>query len=81
MEIIISIHALTWRATCFLAPLVHNKRDFYPRPHVEGDLQRWEVMIGGTISIHALTWRATQLSQSLTSASFYFYPRPHVEGD
>ena len=35
--IIISIHALTWRVTCWL-PVAHGEPlDFNPRPHVEGD--------------------------------------------
>ena len=38
--IIISTHALTWRAT--IPPCVHAamSRDFYPRPHMEGDSRK-----------------------------------------
>ncbi len=56
---VISTHALTWRAT-YCAPLsVCAQRDFYPRPHMEGDL--WCVISPAArdISTHALTWRAT----------------------
>ena len=34
----ISTHALTWRATCRHRKQVEVAADFYPRPHMEGDL-------------------------------------------
>ena len=35
------------------------REDFYPRPHMEGDLRYIAVCLGRRISTHALTWRAT----------------------
>ena len=34
----ISTHALTWRATDLTKMLEEKAVDFYPRPHMEGDL-------------------------------------------
>ena len=41
--------------------LIHFKspRDFYPRPHMEGDASEEEARGVPVISTHALTWRAT----------------------
>ena len=33
--------------------------NFYPRPHMEGDVQRLRIFEDAHISTHALTWRAT----------------------
>ena len=55
----ISTHALTWRATCRPFSWVAPIRNFYPRPHMEGDLFCKSVPYWVYISTHALTWRAT----------------------
>ena len=34
----ISTHALTWRATRHTTPFFAPSSDFYPRPHMEGDM-------------------------------------------
>ena len=55
--------------------------DFYPRPHMEGDLLFCDCCHEiFDISTHALTWRATW-TRTATSQAADFYPRPHMEGD
>ena len=55
----ISTHALTWRATYTIDSPLLRARDFYPRPHMEGDFSMPRPAPGTIISTHALTWRAT----------------------
>ena len=56
--------------------------DFYPRPHMEGDVCVSTTATGGSfISTHALTWRATRRADKVLLVSDDFYPRPHMEGD
>ena len=38
LEDMISTHALTWRATVALRTVINRGRNFYPRPHMEGDM-------------------------------------------
>ena len=62
---------LTKNITSFLPTPSHGGRpigpqgeqgpkDFYPRPHMEGDITTTKTCKYITISTHALTWRATQ---------------------
>ncbi len=44
----ISTHALTWRATGYSQKTYDNMRNFYPRPHMEGDHLRGR--LGGVLS-------------------------------
>ena len=78
---LVSIHALTWRATygnCkwSIAYIVSihalTWRATYP-PKVPV-MQMW-------VSIHALTWRATTLKLIVHAVTSSFNPRPHMEGD
>ena len=56
----ISTHALTWRATQCWQSFGWSPPNFYPRPHMEGDLQQIDRLVDLLqISTHALTWRAT----------------------
>ena len=61
--------------------MLEVRRDFYPRPHMEGDIYGWRNLLSAGISTHALTWRATiaKSIESITNSNFY--PRPHMEGD
>ena len=68
---LISIHALTWRATWRRARSRLITRHFYPRPHVEGDVLKMKAQSFEVISIHALTWRATGLA-------VFFIHRQHI---
>ena len=57
----ISTHALTWRATCIFARLLHTLL-FLPTPSHGGRRGRqWHNHYNDIISTHALTWRATYL--------------------
>ena len=61
-QVLISTHALTWRATCWGLAILSETSDFYPRPHMEGDGQWFpKGRLIALISTHALTWRATGL--------------------
>ena len=64
---------------CFLAPLVHNKCDFYPRPHMEGDTNYKAFVDMMDISTHALTWRETRW-RSAPSKCWRFLPTPSHGG-
>ena len=55
--------------------------NFYPRPHMEGDLVSVKSNLVKNISTHALTWRATVFVITNTIFPQDFYPRPHMEGD
>ena len=55
----ISTHALTWRATDASENEVEEESNFYPRPHMEGDMVVRDGFGNIFISTHALTWRAT----------------------
>ena len=55
--------------------------NFYPRPHMEGDMIWSGTTLILNISTHALTWRATLSLCCPCSCRCYFYPRPHMEGD
>ena len=55
----ISTHALTWRATSATSTSVITCVNFYPRPHMEGDIGGCHRSTIDVISTHALTWRAT----------------------
>ena len=57
---VISTHALTWRATLPSPTQSADQRDFYPRPHMEGDALKTYIEGTDFISTHALTWRATR---------------------
>ena len=82
----ISIHALTWRAIHLPAMQRSATCDFYPRPHMEGDVCVSTTATGGSfISTHALTWRATETAaavpappgistHALTWRATYCYP-------
>ena len=62
----ISIHALTWRAIHLPAMQRSATCDFYPRPHMEGDVCVSTTATGGSfISTHALTWRATETAAAV----------------
>ena len=63
----ISTHALTWRATVLLQTPSVPYKDFYPRPHMEGDDFQARIPIARMISTHALTWRATRYGRYSTS--------------
>ncbi len=61
---IISTHALTWRATRVACTPTTRHINFYPRPHMEGDVGRCrDCFQYHSISTHALTWRATLKSR------------------
>ena len=44
-----------------------SRRDFYPRPHMEGDGKKPSEYDNVLISTHALTWRATKVEKALSS--------------
>ena len=81
LQLRISIHALTWRATCPLRCLLSLDADFYPRPHVEGDMVfdwfSWQR--DGFLSTPSRGGRLVDIGWD--EAYCHFYPRPHVEGD
>ncbi len=56
-------------------------RNFYPRPHMEGDFGLTKVCPKELISTHALTWRATRHILQDCRDFVNFYPRPYMEGD
>ena len=56
-------------------------KNFYPRPHMEGDDELQRLTVQMSISTHALTWRATSNPASPAKRNPHFYPRPHMEGD
>ncbi len=77
---IISTHALTWRATSAGEPPNDRPPDFYPRPHMEGDLSYARIYSSYfPISTHALTWRATQQRESI-NRTVEFLPTPSHGG-
>ena len=79
--VIISTHALTWRATpgcsCSACCSVISTHALTWRatPLLS------HCFCNSGISTHALTWRATYLLNKIIYAMLYFYPRPHMEGD
>ncbi len=75
----ISTHALTWRATYFMSSASADVDNFYPRPHMEGDMRGEEMGVTIWISTHALTWRATYENVQAYS-DFEFLPTPSHGG-
>ena len=78
---LISTHALTWRATSLVRYKSRRQRYFYPRPHMEGDQglmdagKAWQDFYPRPHMEGDMHGRALEILQ------IYFYPRPHMEGD
>ena len=78
---VVSIHALTWRATSPLPCISDELYSFNPRPHMEGDF------FGMAVGQHTKSFNPRPhmegdpalliIRQERTS----FNPRPHMEGD
>ena len=56
------------------------QRDFYPRPHVEGDKIGRDMIQDLNISTHALTWRATIQCDPVEFYIAIFLPTPSRGG-
>ena len=61
-------------------PLLDTRKDFYPRPHVEGDLSHVHKFLRPVISTHALTWRATRVAAFGSAQPMRFLPTPSRGG-
>ena len=75
----ISTHALTWRATFSRCRSNTCTKNFYPRPHMEGDSANVFLPRLHHISTHALTWRAT-CQRHLYRPAGRFLPTPSHGG-
>ena len=60
--------------------LALSSTDFYPRPHMEGDLPQGLLSLWLQISTHALTWRATFWPLYISARLFSFLPTPSHGG-
>ena len=78
---IISTHALTWRATSAGEPPNDRPPDFYPRPHMEGDLCTLIYTPPTSKFLPTPSHGGRRSSGRASTGQWNFYPRPHMEGD
>ena len=78
---IISTHALTWRATSAGEPPNDRPPDFYPRPHMEGDLCTLIYTPPTSQFLPTPSHGGRRSSGRASTGQWNFYPRPHMEGD
>ena len=78
---VISTHALTWRATCRVGDTLYYIGDFYPRPHMEGDMRKMPQQDAPGNFYPRPHMEGDHLAHSFPALPDNFYPRPHMEGD
>ena len=77
----ISTHALTWRATGAGLASCFEVKNFYPRPHMEGDHNPLRLSPCPREFLPTPSHGGRLHTASPKGAVVYFYPRPHMEGD
>ena len=56
--------------------------NFYPRPHMEGDIELYLEQKAGVIFLPTPSHGGRPIARIPARQSvLYFYPRPHMEGD
>ncbi len=78
----ISTHALTWRATIIYVTCFTGVDNFYPRPHMEGDIEeRFAFPNWGNFYPRPHMEGDCAHQGGPADGATDFYPRPHMEGD
>ena len=77
----ISTHALTWRATCADGAKTKGANNFYPRPHMEGDLSNSLICTVRRYFYPRPHMEGDGQRGAYPQRGGDFYPRPHMEGD